>query len=119
MSSERARDMENGSSYTHVKEDLRLTNCKGIEELWRQRALCDVNLMVLSSHDTPLLSIPAHRLVLASSIPYFKAIFTNCMQESVQSEVVLKDVDANGVKLLVSFVYTTKLEITEDDVGPS
>ncbi len=109
------RDMEKGSSYTHVKEDLRLTNCKEIEELWRQRALCDVNLMVLNSHDTPLLSIPAHRLVLAASIPYFKAMFTNCMQESIQSEVVLKDVDANSVKLLVSFVYTTKLEITEDN----
>lgn len=107
--------MEKGSSYTHVKEDLKLATCKEIEELWRQKTLCDVNLMVYNRQDSPLLSIPAHRLVLAASIPYFKAMFTTGMQESDQSEVVLKDVDANSVKLLIGFVYTTKLEITEDN----
>ncbi len=107
--------MEKGTSYTHVKEDLRLTICKEIEELWRQRTVCDVNLMVYNSQDSPLLSISAHRLVLAASIPYFKAMFTTGMQESGQNEVILKDVDANSVKSIVGFVYTTKLEITEEN----
>lgn len=107
--------MEKGSKYTHVKEDLRISNCKEIEELWRQRILCDINLIVYSGDNTPLLSIPAHKLVLAASIPYFKAMFTTSMQECGQSEVSLRDVDPNSVKLLVSFVYTTKLEVTEEN----
>ena len=108
-------EKSSSGSYLHVNEELRVSCCTEIEELWKQRTLCDVNLTVYNNQDTPVVTIAAHKLLLAATIPYFKAMFTSSMQESGQSEVALRDMDASSLKLLVGFAYTTKLEITESN----
>lgn len=67
-------------------------------ELWRQRCLCDVNLLVEDSEGRLKVSIPAHKVALAACVPYFRAMFTSAMQESSKDEVRLKDVDEVGLK---------------------
>jgi len=90
--------------------------CHSIGVLWRQRALCDVHLIVEDIDGKPRISLPAHKVVLAAVVPYFKAMFTSDMQESSQKEVSLKGVDEVGLKAVISYIYSGKVEITESSV---
>ena len=78
--------------------------------LRQQNQLCDV---VLKAANT---EVHAHRVVLASSSPYFLAMFTSELSESRQGVVTLQEVDSEALKLLVDVVYTSEIEVTEDNV---
>ena len=104
------------SSYVYKEEGHFQNTCDHVGELWRQRSLCDINLIVEDAEGTPKVSVPAHRIILAASIPYFRAMFTSDMQESSQKEVRLKDVDEVGLKNIISFIYSGKLEMTEANI---
>lgn len=75
-----------------------------------ERKLCDVTLVVSGQE------IQAHRLVLAASSQYFYSMFVRDMMESRQDRIELKGVDANAMRLLVEFAYSSKLEITTSNV---
>ena len=104
------------SSSVFMEEQHYQNTCDSISDLWRQRALCDIKLMVEDAEGKPKVSVPAHRIVLAASVPYFRAMFTSEMQESAKDEVRLRDVDEVGLKVIVNFVYSGKLEFTELNV---
>ncbi|XP_065841023.1 kelch-like protein 3 [Oscarella lobularis] len=59
--------------------------------------------------------IPAHRLVLASASPYFRAMFNVNMRESCEKRIFLSDVDSASVKALVDFAYTGKIDVISDN----
>lgn len=59
--------------------------------------------------------ISAHKMVLASCSPYFYAMFTG-FQESRQDRITLQGVDFHALELLVEYVYTTLVDVTEDNV---
>lgn len=78
--------------------------------LRHQNQLCDVILKAGN------VEIPAHRVVLASSSPYFYAMFTGELSESKQNIVTLKEIDSTALELLVDFVYIAEIEVTEENV---
>lgn len=78
--------------------------------LREQNQLCDVLLKAAGSE------IPAHRVVLASSSPYFFAMFTGELSESRQTVVTMREIDSRALELLVQYVYTAEIEVTEDNV---
>ena len=45
----------------------------------------------------------AHRIVLAASIPYFNAMFTNDMVESKQDEITVQGIEPRYVIILERF----------------
>lgn len=100
-------------TYIYRVENHNLNSCQQMDELWRQRELCDVNLLAENADGKLVVSVPAHRLVLAANIPYFKAMLTSKMQESDQRDITLMNIDGDGLKRIVGFAYTGKLEITE------
>ena len=105
------------SASSVYKEEQHYQNtCDSVGELWRQRFLCDVNIMVEDAEGRPKVSVPAHKIILAASIPYFRAMFSSDMQESSQREVRLKEVDEVGLKAIIRFVYSGKLEMTETNI---
>lgn len=53
----------------------------------------------------------AHRVVLASCSDYFRAMFTDAMRESRQSEICLNGVSAAGMRLLLDYAYTSRLAL--------
>lgn len=81
--------------------------------LREQNQLCDVLLKAAGNE------IPAHRVVLASSSPYFFAMFTGELSESRQTVVTMREIDSHALELLVQYVYTAEIEVTEDNVQVS
>ncbi|KAL7842834.1 hypothetical protein SRHO_G00245230 [Serrasalmus rhombeus] len=59
---------------------------------------------------------PCHRLVLAASSPYFKAMFLSDLEESKKREVVLKDVDPGIMGMILRYIYTSDINLTEQNV---
>ncbi|XP_004697717.1 kelch-like protein 38 [Echinops telfairi] len=62
--------------------------------------------------------VPCHRNVLASSSPYFRAMFCNNFKESRETKVQLKGVDATTLEQIVLYVYTGEVSITAERVHP-
>lgn len=72
--------------------------------------LCDVVLNVGNS------KIRAHKIILCASSPYFRAMFTNELAESKQTEITLRDIDENAMEILIEFCYTSKITVDEKTV---
>uniref|UniRef100_UPI00398E7947 kelch-like protein 18 n=1 Tax=Pristiophorus japonicus TaxID=55135 RepID=UPI00398E7947 len=81
-----------------------------MEEIRRQGKLCDVTLRV-ADH-----KYSAHRIVLAASIPYFHAMFTNDMIECKQDEIVMQGMDPSALEALINFAYNGRLAIDQQNV---
>lgn len=75
----------------------------------RQSQLCDVVLVADS------MEVPAHKMVLASCSPYFHAMFTS-FEESRQDRIVLQGIDGSALQLLIDYVYTAEVLVTEENV---
>ena len=78
--------------------------------LRKEGKLCDVVIQVQSA------SFNAHRVVLASSSPYFEAMFGGELEESRQSTVTIKDISASVMEQLLDYCYTSSIAINEDTV---
>lgn len=59
---------------------------------------------------------PCHRLVLAACSPYFRAMFLSDLDESQKKEVNLEDVDPEVMSKILHYIYTSELELTEQNV---
>uniref|UniRef100_A0A6J0VEY8 Kelch-like protein 40 n=1 Tax=Pogona vitticeps TaxID=103695 RepID=A0A6J0VEY8_9SAUR len=59
---------------------------------------------------------PCHRLVLAACSPYFRAMFLSDMEEGKKKEISLEDVDPDVMGKILHYIYTSELEITEQNV---
>ncbi|XP_013864408.1 kelch-like protein 40a [Austrofundulus limnaeus] len=59
---------------------------------------------------------PCHRLVLAASSPFFKAMFLSELEESKNREIVLKDVDPSVMGMILHYLYTSDINLTEQNV---
>lgn len=77
--------------------------------IFRQNLLCDVVLIADG------FEIPAHKMVLASCSPYFYAMFTG-FEESRQDRIVIQGVDYHALELLVEYVYSSVIVVTEENV---
>ncbi|XP_054888574.1 kelch-like protein 40a [Poeciliopsis prolifica] len=59
---------------------------------------------------------PCHRLVLAASSPFFKAMFLSELEERKKREIVLKDVDPSVMEMILRYLYTSDINLTEQNV---
>ena len=79
------------------------------KKMWDDKELCDVTLV------TDDKAVDAHRIVLAASVPYFKAMFSK-EWSSPTKEVLLKDVNGDALEKIVGFVYTGEITLLPDTV---
>lgn len=78
--------------------------------LRRSRKLCDVTLVAGEER------IQAHKIVLAASSPYFRAMFTSGMREEEMSVIPLHGISPCTLAQLVEFAYTAEVSIKETNV---
>lgn len=82
---------------------------EGMNSMRVSGLLCDVTLVAETTE------IPAQKIVLAASSPYFYAMFTG-FTERDSSRVVLQGVDPEALHILVDYVYTSSVDVTEENV---
>lgn len=78
--------------------------------VFRDEVLCDIKL---ETDDGTI--VYGHKVVLASTSPYFLAMFTS-FEESSKDHVVIRELDSSALKLLVDYMYTAEIMVTEDNV---
>ncbi|XP_073344232.1 kelch-like protein 40b [Pagrus major] len=59
---------------------------------------------------------PCHRLVLCACSSYFRAIFLSDLDESKKKEIILEDVEPGVMGLILKYLYTSKINVTEQNV---
>ena len=92
----------NYKSDQHLREQLNRYRKDGV--------LCDVTISVGGR------KIHAHKVILAASCPYFEKRFTWGLSESNQSDVTLREVDAEAMETLIDFCYTSSIEVDWSNV---
>lgn len=92
-----------------LQEDHEQVCLKALKEMWEDKQLCDIRLTVGD------VTLEAHRAVLAATVPYFKTLFSKEWNPK-ENEVVLKDMNAESLQSIVSFVYTGEVEIATETV---
>jgi len=105
-----APDMCCDGMHYDLSEDHQYLVFAKIKELRSSQILCDVQLNVGTKQ------ILAHKLLLASSVPYFHSMFTHGLIESRQDAVTLKDMDPVSVEAIIDFIYTSKITINQRNV---
>ncbi|XP_054714896.1 kelch-like ECH-associated protein 1 [Uloborus diversus] len=82
-----------------------------IMSLMRQhQKLCDVEIRVSDE------IFHAHKIVLASASPYFKAMFTSGLKESEMSIINIQGVCPLSMAIIIHFAYTGQVKIEENNV---
>ncbi|XP_002733217.1 kelch-like protein 24 [Saccoglossus kowalevskii] len=95
-----------GFDFTHENHAANLL--KGIQDMKFQRKFFDVVICV-GEHE-----FPCHRVVVASCSTYFQALFSHDLKN--QTRVSLHEVDPTSLGLIIEFMYTSKLTLTDDNV---
>ncbi|XP_040022824.2 kelch-like protein 40b [Gasterosteus aculeatus] len=82
----------------------------GLFELLENDKLVDCVLKIKDKE------FPCHRLVLCACSSYFRSIFLSDLEESKKSEIVLEDVEPGVMGLILKYLYTSKINVTEQNV---
>uniref|UniRef100_A0A3Q3W288 BTB domain-containing protein n=1 Tax=Mola mola TaxID=94237 RepID=A0A3Q3W288_MOLML len=99
-----------------IKEELRLFQSTllqdGLKELLNENKFVDCTLRVGDR------SFPCHRLIMAACSPYFREIFfTEDGKEAENTkEVVLEDVNPSILDMIIQYLYSANIDLTDDNV---
>jgi len=99
-----------------IKEELRLFQSTllqdGLKELLNENKFVDCTLKVGDR------SFPCHRLIMAACSPYFREIFfTEDGKEAEDTnEVVLEDVNPSILDMVIQYLYSAEIDLTDDNV---
>ncbi|XP_051562974.1 kelch-like ECH-associated protein 1B [Myxocyprinus asiaticus] len=83
-----------------------------MNELRLERQLCDVTLRV-KYNDLEAVDFVAHKVVLASSSPVFRAMFTNGLKECGMEVVPIEGIHPKVMGRLIEFAYTASISVGE------
>lgn len=99
-----------------IKEELRLFQSTllqdGLKELLNENKFVDCTLKVGDR------SFPCHRLIIAACSPYFREIFFTEDGKEVENtkEVVLEDVNPSILDMIIQYLYSAEIDLTDDNV---
>lgn len=83
---------------------------EGLNDLREQNILIDITIRISN------FKYHAHKVVLSACSDYFRAMFNENMLEARNDSVTLYDISAKGFQLLLNYMYTSQLELNEENV---
>ena len=103
-------------TFCQNREDRAMTELstsvrEGMNNLWQSQSLCDYTIQVEGQ------KFRVHKAFVAAVSDVLHAMLTVNMQESRKDSVELKALSASGVQALLTFIYTGKMDLTEDNVA--
>lgn len=84
--------------------------CNVLNELRKSGQLCDATIKLENG------SFPVHRAIMSACSPYFRALFTNGMEETNMKEVFIPDVTSEMMELIIDYAYTRENQVTGENV---
>ncbi len=85
---------------------------KNLDAARKEGSFCDITLLVGPQRHP----IKAHRLILASASEYFRTYFKTDVKEHRQKEKELPKMDAPTMEVLIDFIYTGRIKLTNENV---
>ncbi|GCC36069.1 kelch-like protein 41 [Chiloscyllium punctatum] len=82
----------------------------GLKDLLDENKFVDCSLKVGSK------LFPCHRLILAACSPYFREYFFSDVNEEKKREVVLEDIDESVVDMILKYLYSSEIVLTDENV---
>ena len=79
-------------------------------EMRRENLLCDITIIAENE------VFRAHKIILASSSQFFRALLSNNMQETFSREVQLPGINSSVMEALLNFIYTGNVDVTKSNV---
>ncbi|KAL5779320.1 hypothetical protein ACOSQ2_010057 [Xanthoceras sorbifolium] len=70
-------------------------------------------VLVASSQDGPAVPVPAHKAILVSRSPVFKAMLENEMEESRSGAIKISDISYEALRAFVNYLYTAEACLDE------
>lgn len=102
----------NNSQFRLVPSTSTATNSlASLYSMQQDQQLCDIVLETECGNQ-----IAAHRVVLAASSPYFRAMFVNNLAESFQRNVYIKEIDFDILQAVVKYAYNSEVSLPSDRV---
>lgn len=83
---------------------------EGLEKLWITGAHSDIKITVENR------VFKCHKAVLFATSPYFDAMFSSGMRESVSGEIHFKEMEASTFEQVMEYIYTGKEVVTQENV---
>ncbi|GFQ75609.1 TD and POZ domain-containing protein 3 [Trichonephila clavata] len=114
--SEKKRKKDVGDKVRSVKEEKALsrTNPPSTDRFEPLKELSN-DFALLLNEKTPFadvqlkcgsITIPAHKVILSTRSPVFRAMFSNEMKETLDNEVHITDIDVSVLQAMLTYVYT-------------
>ncbi|CAF4315818.1 unnamed protein product [Rotaria sp. Silwood2] len=85
--------------------------CDVLSELRNSGEYCDV---ILRTDDQHLFKV--HRAILCSCSSFFRALFTNGMNETTDHIVDIHDINGDIMNLIIDYVYTREIKLNENNI---
>jgi len=89
---------------------IKINNNNNVFYIFSEDILCDIKL---ETDDGTI--ICGHKVILVSACPYFHAMFTSFAQ-GAKYVVKIRELDSNILQLLIDYIYTGKIMVTEQNV---
>lgn len=81
-----------------------------VSQLYSESLFSDVTLCVGTDQ------VHCHRNILAASSPFFMGMFQSELDESRQSRIPIKEMEASTLRLVLDYIYTGKVALSVDNV---
>ncbi|XP_046354968.1 kelch-like protein 24 [Haliotis rufescens] len=82
---------------------------EGLSHLWQSGRFCDTVISVEGK------TFPCHRVILSAVSPYFNAMYTSGMRESLDGLVTIHNIQASVFQSILNFIYCGNIVITAEN----
>ncbi|PAA91668.1 hypothetical protein BOX15_Mlig021367g3, partial [Macrostomum lignano] len=109
-STDSSADAATAETVRFVDENKAERMAKAFRSLYETKQFADVDISVGQ------VNFAAHKNILAMSSPFFMAMFSHSLRESVSNQVTLSDMEPATFELVLSYIYTGSVNLSLDSV---